>query len=73
MTLYTDTHCTASTPNTGKISLLSMIRLSLAARRQRVALRKLDETTLNDLGLTRTQRDIEAARPLWDVPQNWLR
>jgi uncharacterized protein YjiS (DUF1127 family) len=44
-----------------------------AARRQRLALRNLDDTRLDDLGLTREQARREAGRPFWDVPRHWLR
>lgn len=73
MTTFTHTGCSAPNTPANKPSLLLMIRLGIAARRQRAALRKLDDAQLSDLGLTRTQRDIEAARPVWDVPHNWLR
>ncbi len=45
----------------------------LALWRQRRALARLDDRTLDDLGLTREQVYREAARPVWDAPQNWRR
>lgn len=41
--------------------------------RQRRALELLDDAALRDLGLTRSEVEAEAARPLWDVPHSWLR
>lgn len=41
--------------------------------RQRRALAAMDKAQLMDLGLTREEADIEAARPVWDAPQHWLR
>lgn len=41
--------------------------------RQRRALERLDDAALRDLGLTRTEVDAEASRPIWDVPVGWLR
>lgn len=38
---------------------------------QRAALRKLDTDRLCDLGLSRSQADAEASRPLWDAPHTW--
>ena len=58
------------TPVTAK-SFLTTFRMSLTARRQRAALAKLDDAALADIGLTRLQANIEAKRPLWDVPANW--
>ncbi|MFK7938691.1 MAG: DUF1127 domain-containing protein [Roseovarius sp.] len=43
----------------------------LALRRQRRTLAQLDNTRLADLGLTRTQAQAEAQRPIWDVPSHW--
>ncbi len=40
-------------------------------RRQRKALLRLDDTALQDMGLTRKQAELEAKRSLWDVPANW--
>ncbi|MGX9357137.1 DUF1127 domain-containing protein [Roseobacteraceae bacterium S113] len=44
-----------------------------ALARQRRALRGLDDARLADLGLTRADALEEANRPLWDVPQHWVR
>ncbi len=53
--------------------LIARLQLGLAARAQRKQLATLDNAQLADLGLTRAQAETEAARPLWDVPANWLR
>ncbi|WP_171101859.1 DUF1127 domain-containing protein [Ruegeria sp. HKCCD7255] len=45
--------------------------LSLA--RQRRALAHLDEHALEDIGVTRDEACKEAKRPIWDVPDNWLK
>lgn len=42
-----------------------------ALRRQRIALVRLDDAALSDMGLTRTQAATEAKRAAWDVPVNW--
>ncbi|KMK67840.1 DUF1127 domain-containing protein [Puniceibacterium sp. IMCC21224] len=48
------------------------ILLSLdALRRQRRQLAALDNHALADLGLTRSQAQTEAARPVWDAPAIW--
>ena len=41
--------------------------------RQRHALSRLDDARLNDLGLTRSEAEAEARRPVWDVPTHWQR
>ncbi|SHI94121.1 Uncharacterized conserved protein YjiS, DUF1127 family [Ruegeria lacuscaerulensis ITI-1157] len=39
--------------------------------RQRRALGRLDERALRDIGVTRSQAEAEAARPIWDVSEYW--
>ena len=53
--------------------LIARLQLGLEARAQRKALAALDTAALADIGLTRVQAETEAARPIWDVPANWLR
>lgn len=55
------------------MTVLSRLRLALAARAQRRALARFDARMLRDIGVTRAQAEAEASRPLWDVPVNWLR
>lgn len=54
-------------------SLLKRIVLGLGAMRQRRRLASLDDAMLRDIGLTREAARAEAERPIWDVPQSWLR
>lgn len=54
-------------------SLLSRFVQARAVARQRKALAELDETLLEDIGLTRVDADREAARPVWDAPQHWMK
>lgn len=42
-----------------------------ALARQRRALAKLDAAQLRDIGVDRAEADIEASRPVWDVPSHW--
>ncbi|NIZ15268.1 DUF1127 domain-containing protein [Phaeobacter sp. HF9A] len=58
---------------TSRPSFVSRLRSALALRRQRRALRQLDETRLNDIGISRTKALEEARRPLWDAPCSWRR
>jgi len=44
-----------------------------AARRQRAALERLDDTMLKDIGITRAEALAESRRPVWDVPAHWRR
>ena len=52
-------------------ALFDLARDAASLRRQRDALRRLDDTALADLGLTREEAEAEARRPVWDVPENW--
>jgi len=63
-------------PRTNPVSLGAVARfvaLVIETRRQRRALANLDANACRDLGLTHEQIKLELARPVWDVPQNWLR
>ncbi len=44
---------------------------AFALIQQRRALRSLPEERLHDLGLSRSQAEREASRPLWDAPEHW--
>lgn len=73
MTTHTcNTTAMSLTPANAPVSMLERVRLGLAARRQRAVLRDLDDAALADLGLTFSEAQAEAARPVWDVPANWL-
>lgn len=52
-------------------SLIDTVRALDALRRQRRQLAALDDYALLDLGLTRSEAETEANRPLWDSPLNW--
>lgn len=45
----------------------------LGVWRQRQTLGRLDTNALRDIGLTRTQAEKEARRPIWDAPDRWIR
>lgn len=53
--------------------VLTWLTLGLGAARQRRRLAELDDALLRDIGLTRQDALAEARRPVWDVPQSWLR
>ncbi|NGQ91123.1 DUF1127 domain-containing protein [Rhodobacter sp. HX-7-19] len=44
---------------------------SLGLRRQRLALARLDDRLLADIGLTPDAARIESERPVWDAPAHW--
>ena len=44
-----------------------------AVRRERLALERLDDAALLDLGLTRTDVHKETGRGFWDAPAHWTR
>ncbi len=43
----------------------------MALYRQRRALRTLDAHLLADIGVSASAAEIEAKRPVWDVPGHW--
>ncbi|WP_343081170.1 hypothetical protein [Ostreiculturibacter nitratireducens] len=49
------------------------IRLMSEAGRQRRDLARLDGRLLDDVGVDESAARAEAKRPVWDVPQTWLR
>ena len=61
------------TPFKSASSTLRLLSLAASAYRQRRALARLEDAALIDLGLTRREAQIEANRPLWDVPATWRR
>lgn len=44
-----------------------------AVARQRRALADLDDHLLRDIGVSPEEARKEAARPMWDAPDHWLR
>lgn len=48
------------------------LREILAIWRQRRALAHLDDSRLDDIGISRDEAQQEARRPVWDVPRNWI-
>lgn len=53
--------------------LLARIQHAFAIRRQRLQLDRLDDSALQDIGLTRRDVDREVSRSMWDAPDHWLR
>jgi uncharacterized protein YjiS (DUF1127 family) len=54
-------------------SILSRFIQARAVARQRKVLAELDDTILRDIGITRAQAVNESSRPVWDVPQHWVK
>ena len=52
-------------------SLISGLTARLDAWKQRRVLRALDDSALEDIGLTRREANAEARRAFWDAPQTW--
>ena len=61
------------TARPGNLSFFARLRQANALRRQRAALRRLDDAALDDIGLSRTDALREAQRPVWDAPENWFK
>ncbi len=64
MTFFSSARLPARRLAPTRFSLMDLIAL----RRERQALRHLDERALHDLGLTRKEAETEARRPFWDIP-----
>ena len=41
--------------------------------RSRQALAKLDRAALDDIGISAKAASTEANKPIWDVPESWLK
>jgi len=60
-------HRALGAPRAAQKSLLDY----MALRRQRRALAQLDSDGLADIGVTRSEAETEAKRPIWDAPSHW--
>ena len=56
---------------TRPVSLVALFLRSIGLHRQRKQLARLDDRLLRDIGLTAAEAAQEAARPAWDVPDQW--
>ena len=73
MTMITDFAPTRlATARRPRFSLGSIVT-AFRVMRERARLASMDDRELADIGLTREQATREAARPIWDAPQTWLR
>ena len=54
-------------------ALLTRLLTAQSLRKQRLALARLEDGQLADIGLTRKQAMVEANRSAWDVPTTWRR
>ncbi|MGC1488116.1 MAG: hypothetical protein WA784_10055 [Albidovulum sp.] len=68
-------HCIDTTRRTRTIRaprnpITAALRM-LTLGRERRRLAALDPRLLDDIGVDRRTAEIEAARPVWDVPQTW--
>ncbi|WP_299925606.1 DUF1127 domain-containing protein [uncultured Pelagimonas sp.] len=50
---------------------LTVLRKWFATAEQRHSLANLDAAALDDIGVSATQAQSEAARPFWDAPDHW--
>ena len=60
------------TYRTGGSALARFVQV-YAGWQQRKRLATLDDASLRDIGLTRHEAEAEAARPIWNAPDQWLR
>lgn len=54
-------------------SFLDRVLYLASLHRQRQDLSMLDDALLKDVGISREEAEIEAKRPVWDVPATWRR
>ena len=52
-------------------NLIKAAQRAASLHRQRKQLAGLSNAQLQDIGLTRSQADREARRPVWDAPEIW--
>lgn len=58
-------------PARSRLSLLRLLSKVITLRHERLALARLDDHLLADIGLTHDAARVESERPLWDVPAHW--
>lgn len=66
------TRLVQATYRTGGSALARFVQV-YAGWQQRKRLATLDDAILRDIGLTRHEAEAEAARPIWNAPDQWLR
>ncbi|GAA6192013.1 DUF1127 domain-containing protein [Phaeobacter sp. NW0010-22] len=54
-----------------RFSLLRVLTSAHGTWRQRQTLRALDADALKDIGISKSEAQAEAKRPLWDAPETW--
>ncbi|MBD3662660.1 DUF1127 domain-containing protein [Sulfitobacter aestuariivivens] len=69
----TCTHTPAIRHIPRRSSLLHTFHQLIALYRSRRALAALSDAELKDIGLTADAAQREARRPVWDVPDYWMR
>lgn len=52
-------------------SILKTVAHLVAVHRQRKALAHMDDAALEDIGISRSEAEREAKRPIWDAPETW--
>ena len=58
---------------TARKGILERMNHAMALHRSRARLGALEPHLLDDIGLDKTAADAEAARPVWDAPETWIR
>ncbi|MFV1492758.1 hypothetical protein VWX97_17545 [Phaeobacter sp. JH18-32] len=54
-------------------SFFATVAQRLAIWRERRMLATLDQSALDDMGISKTEAQAEARRPIWDAPSSWRR
>lgn len=57
----------------GKSTTRPTLQTLLAVAKERHILKNLSKERLNDIGYSEGEVNLEANRPLWDVPSHWRR
>ena len=62
---------TTSRPSATKINFFQRFSFCMKVQKERSTLSELSDEQLKDIGITPDQAQKEAARPAWDIPENW--
>lgn len=66
-------HCISSPAQRRRKGFFHQLSQLFSLQQQRRKLATYDDRILDDIGIDRATAEAEAARPIWDVPQTWLR
>lgn len=72
MSIFTATGF-APLANTRRTGLVTRVFRALSLVKQRQDLSRLDPHALRDIGMTKSEAEAEASRPIWDAPRHFYK